>query len=61
MIAARYGKTDIVVEMVKGGAYIDMQNKVCCLFLHLTLCIHHYLVTIRCIDYLSLHRMETLP
>ena len=37
MTAARMGKTDIVVELVKGGADIDMQNKVCCLFLHLTL------------------------
>ena len=32
MIAAGKGKTDIVVELVKGGADIDMQDKVCCLF-----------------------------
>ena len=55
MIAARYGNTDNVVEVVKGGADIDMQNKVCCLFLHLTLCIRrHYPVSVRCIDYLAL-------
>ena len=38
MKAARWGKTDIVVELVKRGADIHMQNKVCCLFLHLALC-----------------------
>ena len=32
MIAARRGKTDIVVQLVKGGADIDMHDKVCCLF-----------------------------
>ena len=51
MIAARRGKTDTVVELVKGGADIHMQNKVCFLLLHLTLCMRpHYLVSIRCID-----------
>ena len=47
MRAARWGKTDIVVELVKEGADIDMQNEVCCLFLHLTLCMRpHYPVRI---------------
>ena len=27
--AAYYGKTDVVVELVKGGANLDLQNKVC--------------------------------
>ena len=31
MSAARWGNTDIVAELVKGGADIHMQNKVCCL------------------------------
>ena len=38
MIAAREGKTDTVVELIKEGADSDMQNIVCCVFLHLTLC-----------------------
>ena len=29
MKAARRGKTDVVVELVKGGANLDLQNKVC--------------------------------
>ena len=29
MWAARRGKTDVVVELVKAGANVDMQNKVC--------------------------------
>ena len=35
MIAALNVKTDAVVELINEGADIDMQNKVCCLFLHL--------------------------
>ena len=31
MLAAREGKTDIVVELIKEGADIDMQNIVCCI------------------------------
>ena len=27
--AARVGKTEVVVELVKAGANVDMQNKVC--------------------------------
>ena len=37
MIAARDSRTDAVVELVKGGADIDMQDKVCYPFLQLTL------------------------
>ena len=29
MMAAYYGKTDVVVELVKAGAILDLQNKVC--------------------------------
>ena len=29
MEAAYWGKTDIVVELVKAGANLDLQNKVC--------------------------------
>ena len=54
MIGAMFGNTDTIVELIKEGADIHMQDKVCCLFLHLTLCMrHHYLVSIRCIDWLS--------
>ena len=42
MAASRRGKTDTVVELVKRGADIDMQNKVGFLFLHLTLCMRHH-------------------
>ena len=34
MRAARRGKTDIVVKLVEEGADTNLQNKVCCLFLH---------------------------
>lgn len=45
MIAARNGKTDAVVELIKGGATIDLKSIVCCLFL-LMLCIRYqYLVS----------------
>ena len=27
--AARHGRTDVVVELVRGGANLDLQNKVC--------------------------------
>ena len=27
--AASLGKTDVVVELVRGGANLDLQNKVC--------------------------------
>ena len=27
--AAWYGNTDVVVELVRGGANLDLQNKVC--------------------------------
>ena len=37
MRAARNGRTDVVVKLIKEGAGIDMQNVVCCLLLHLTL------------------------
>ena len=30
MMAARHGKTDIVVELMKEGADIHMRNIVCC-------------------------------
>ena len=29
MRAAWYGNTDVVVELVRGGANLDLQNKVC--------------------------------
>ena len=29
MEAAYYGETDVVVELVKAGANLDLQNKVC--------------------------------
>ena len=29
MFAAVYGKTEVVVELVKAGANVDMQNEVC--------------------------------
>ena len=29
MEAAYMGKPDVVVELVKRGAYLDLQNKVC--------------------------------
>ena len=29
MTAAYLGKTNVVVELVKGGANLDLQNKVC--------------------------------
>ena len=29
MEAARSGKTDVVIELVKAGANVDMQNRVC--------------------------------
>ena len=35
MIAARHGKTEAVVELIREGADIDMQNIVCCLLLRL--------------------------
>ena len=45
MKAARYGKTNTIVELVEAGADINMRNLVCCLFLHLTLLMRHlYLV-----------------
>ena len=28
MLASRYGNCDIAVELVKSGAYLDLQNKV---------------------------------
>ena len=29
ILAAYYGETDVVVELVKAGANLDLQNKVC--------------------------------
>ena len=29
MMAAMEGKTEVIVELVKAGANVDMQNKVC--------------------------------
>ena len=29
ILAAREGNTDVVVELVRGGANLDLQNKVC--------------------------------
>ena len=34
MTAARSGKTDTLVKLIKEGADIHMQNIVCCLFLY---------------------------
>ena len=36
MMAAIRGHTDTVVELMKKGADIDIQKKVCCVTLHLT-------------------------
>ena len=29
MLAASLGRTDVVVELVRGGGNLDLQNKVC--------------------------------
>ena len=29
ILAARHGNTDVVVELVRGGANLDLQDKVC--------------------------------
>ena len=29
MLAVWWGRTDVVVELVRGGANLDLQNKVC--------------------------------
>ena len=29
MWAARWGKAEVIVELVKAGAHVDMQDKVC--------------------------------
>ena len=29
MIAARWGRTEVVVELVKAGANLNLQNRVC--------------------------------
>ena len=56
MMAAKEGNAANVVELIKEGADIDLQDRVC---LHLTLCMRpHFLMSI--IDYLSSHRVETL-
>ena len=36
MVAAMEGKTEVVVELVKAGANVDMQNNVCqCFYMHM--------------------------
>ena len=36
MVAAREGKTETVVELVKAGANVDMQNAVCtCIYMYI--------------------------
>ena len=42
MVAARGGKTEIVVELVKAGANVDIQTKVC-QYNTCTLCIYMYM------------------
>ena len=32
MKAARWGKTEVIAELVKAGANVDMQTKVCYLY-----------------------------
>ena len=44
MIGTWKGKTNNVVQLMREGANVDLQDKVCCLFLHLMLCMRpHYL------------------
>ena len=31
ILAAVWGKTEVVVELVKAGANVDLQNEVCCI------------------------------
>ena len=44
MVAAREGKNEVVMELVKAGANVDMQNRVCqyntCIYMYM------YIVTI---------------
>ena len=49
MIAAKEGNADDVVELIKEGADIDLQDKVCLVY-----------ETSFSISYLLSHRMETL-
>ena len=42
MIAAREGKTEVVVQLVKAGANVDMQNRVCQYFSELA---NHVIIT----------------
>ena len=34
MLAAMWGRTEVVVELVKAGANVDMQSKVCQYIIH---------------------------
>ena len=54
MRAASCANTVTVMELMKEGPDIHMQNKVCCLYLR------HYLVRSDELSIIS-HRMETLP
>ena len=39
MLAAMKGETEIVVELVKAGANVDLQNKVCqYMYIHIHVC-----------------------
>ena len=41
IFAAMEGKTEVVVELVKGGANVDMQNEVCkYIYLHIHVDVH---------------------
>ena len=37
MLAANMGETEVLVELVKAGANVDMQNKVCTFMCHMML------------------------
>ena len=45
MMAAMMGETEVVVELVKAGANVDMQNKVCMLYIYTYSCVHVYVTT----------------
>ena len=73
MMAASEGETKVVVELVKAGANVEMQNRVCQkTYIYTCTCVctctcTNYVCTItishtssRCVMCLSSHRMETL-
>ena len=45
MRAARWGNTEVIVELVKAGAHVDMQNRVCQYLYVIHLCVYMYVAT----------------